>query len=93
MIGRAVAADPDFKYGDSIAAVGATGAVWDGASLAAYVADPDAYLKSTLADDATHARSLEEAGFTTDVACCLAVDTLPVAVRYHERQLRAVRAE
>ena len=38
-IGRAVASDQDFKYGESIAALGATGAVWDEASVAAYVAD------------------------------------------------------
>ena len=47
---------------------------------------------SVLADDANHAASLEAAGFTMDVAYCLAIDTVPVAVRYHERQLRAVRA-
>ncbi len=46
---------------------------------------------SALADDAVHARALESAGFTHDVAYCLAIDTVPVAVRYHERQLRAVR--
>lgn len=51
VIGRPVASDPDFKYGDSIKAVGATGAVWDEASLAAYVADPGAWLKATLSDD------------------------------------------
>ena len=51
VIGRAVASDPDFRYGDSLAAVGATGAVGDEASLAAYVADPAAWLKSTLGDD------------------------------------------
>ena len=52
IIGHQVAADPDFKYGDSIKAVGATGAVWDEASLAAYVADPGAWLKEKLGDDA-----------------------------------------
>lgn len=52
IIGHQVAADPDFKYGDSIKAVGATGAVWDEAALAAYVADPGAWLKEKLGDDA-----------------------------------------
>ena len=51
VVGRAVASDPDFKYGGSIKAVGATGAVWDEAMIAAYVADPTAWLKTTLADD------------------------------------------
>lgn len=40
VIGRPVASVPEFGYGESILAVGATGAVWDEASLAAYVADP-----------------------------------------------------
>lgn len=51
IIGRGVAADPDFRYGDSLAALGATGAVWDAASFAAYTTDPSAYLKSALGDD------------------------------------------
>lgn len=51
IIGHQVASDPDFKYGDSIKTVGAGGAVWDEASLAAYVADPGGWLKETLGDD------------------------------------------
>lgn len=73
VIGRAVASDPDFKYGDSLAALGATGAVWDEASLAAYVVDPGAYLKSTLADDAAKSRmSFKLASGGEDVAAYLA---------------------
>ncbi len=73
VIGRAVASDPDFKYGDSLAALGATGAVWDEASLAAYVADPAAYLKSTLADDAAKSKmSFKLASGGEDVAAYLA---------------------
>lgn len=49
-IGRRVASDPDFRYGESLAALGATGAVWDAASFAAYTADPAGYLKSALGD-------------------------------------------
>ena len=44
VIGRAVASVEDFKYGDGILAVGATGAVWDEASLAEYLLDPTAYI-------------------------------------------------
>ncbi len=50
VIGRAVASEADFKYGDSIIAAGATGAVWDEASLAAYVADPTAWLQEKTSD-------------------------------------------
>lgn len=42
-----------------------------------------------LARDATHAQSLMAAGFADDVACCLAVDSVPVAVEYRNGQLRA----
>jgi cytochrome c len=73
IIGRAVASDPDFKYGDGILALGATGAVWDEASLAAYVADPGAYLKSSLGDDAAKSKmSFKLAAGGEDVAAYLA---------------------
>ena len=48
IVGKAVGSDPDFKYGESIKAAGAAGAVWDEASIAAYVADPKAWLDTTL---------------------------------------------
>lgn len=51
IVGRPVASDPDYGYGDSLAALGATGAVWDAGSFAAYVADPATYLKQALGDD------------------------------------------
>lgn len=44
VVGRAVASVPDFKYGDGILAVGATGMVWDEANLAEYMADPTAFI-------------------------------------------------
>ncbi|MBD3765968.1 MAG: cytochrome C [Rhodobacterales bacterium] len=50
VVGRAVASAEGFAYGDSIKAVGATGAVWDEAMLATYVADPGKWLKDTLGD-------------------------------------------
>jgi cytochrome c len=56
VVGRPVASDPDFSYGASLAALGATGAVWDAASLAAYTADPAAYLKSALADEGARSK-------------------------------------
>ena len=73
VIGRAVASDPDHAYGDSLAALGATGAVWDEASLAAYVADPGAYLKSALADDGAKSKmSFKLASGGEDIAAYLA---------------------
>ncbi len=56
VIGRRVASDPDFRYGESIAALGATGAVWDAASFAAYAADPAGYLKEALGDPAAKSK-------------------------------------
>jgi cytochrome c len=73
IIGRGVAVDPDYTYGGSIAALGATGAVWDEASLATYVADPTEYLKSALADDAAKSKmSFKLAAGGEDVAAYLA---------------------
>ena len=51
IVGKAVASDPDFKYGDSIKAVGAAGTVWDQDALATYTADPAAWLKEVSGDD------------------------------------------
>jgi 2-phosphosulfolactate phosphatase len=42
---------------------------------------------SSLAQDATHARALIEAGFSQDVDVCLALDTHPVIPLYAERQI------
>ncbi|MFN7052700.1 MAG: c-type cytochrome [Gemmobacter sp.] len=56
VIGRTVGTGADFKYGESLAAVGATGLVWDEALLAAYVADPAKWLKEQLKDDAAKSK-------------------------------------
>jgi cytochrome c len=73
VIGRGVASDPDFAYGASLAALGATGAVWDEASFAAYTADPAAYLKSALGDDGAKSKmSFKLASGGEDVAAYLA---------------------
>ena len=49
--GKVVASTEGFKYGDSILAVNATGAVWNAEELAKYVADPSEWLEETLDDD------------------------------------------
>lgn len=73
IIGRPVAADPDFAYGASISALGASGAVWDAASLATYVTDPAAYLKAVLGDDGAKSKmSFKLTSGAEDVAAYLA---------------------
>jgi cytochrome c len=52
VVGNPVASNPDFKYGDGILAAKAAGAVWDEAALAAYVSDPNAWVKTASGDDA-----------------------------------------
>jgi cytochrome c len=73
VIGRPVAAVEGFGYGESIAAVGATGMVWDEASLAAYITDPTKWLKDTLGDSAAKSKmSFKLAKGAEDVAAYLA---------------------
>ncbi len=73
VVGRPVASDPDYAYGASVAALGATGAAWDEASIASYVADPTGYLKTALADDAAKSKmSFKLADGGADIAAYLA---------------------
>lgn len=50
LIGRKVAGDPDFKYGESIKAAGEAGLVWDEASFVDYLQDPSNHWKTALGD-------------------------------------------
>ncbi len=50
IIGRAAGTYPDFKYGESIVALGASGFTWTEADLVTYVADPAKFLKDKLGD-------------------------------------------
>ena len=73
LMGRAVASVADYKYGDSIMAVGAAGKVWDEASVAAYVADPAAWLAANGAGEGAKSKmsfKLAEGG--AEVAAFLA---------------------
>ncbi|WP_192931109.1 c-type cytochrome [Gemmobacter serpentinus] len=45
VIGRIAGSAPGYDYGESLQAVAAKGLIWDEALLAAYVADPTAWLK------------------------------------------------
>lgn len=57
VIGRTVGAEPGFAaYGDDLKAVGAAGTVWDEAALAAYVADPTAWVKQASGDPAAKSK-------------------------------------
>ncbi|OYU18079.1 MAG: cytochrome C [Rhodobacteraceae bacterium PARR1] len=73
VIGRPVASAEGFAYGESILAVGATGMVWDEATLTAYVADPAKWLKETLGDSSAKSKmSFKLAKGGADVAAYLA---------------------
>jgi cytochrome c len=48
--GRTAGTYPEFKYGESIVALGATGFAWDEASFVEYTSDPAKFLKSKLDD-------------------------------------------
>ncbi|MFN3992221.1 MAG: c-type cytochrome [Tabrizicola flagellatus] len=48
--GRTAGTYPDFKYGDSIVALGATGFAWNEADFVTYVADPAKFLQDKLGD-------------------------------------------
>ena len=50
MPGRVAGTYPDFKYGESMVALGATGFKWDEANFVEYVADPTKFLKTKLDD-------------------------------------------
>ncbi len=73
VIGRPVASVPDYPYGGSILAVGATGAVWDEAALAEYVANPTLWLQTRLDDKGAKSKmSFKLAKGGADVAAYLA---------------------
>lgn len=73
VIGRPVASQEGFAYGESILAVGATGMVWDEAALATYVADPTKWLKDTLGDSSAKSKmAFKLAKGAEDVAAYLA---------------------
>jgi cytochrome c len=73
VIGRPVASAAEFSYGESLLAVGATGAVWDEASLSAYVMDPSGWLQTALGDPAAKSKmSFKLSSSGDDIAAYLA---------------------
>lgn len=72
VVGRA-AGSADFKYGDSLKAAGEAGLIWDETSIAAYVADPKAFLVEHTGDAAAKTKmSFKLAKGGEDVAAYLA---------------------
>jgi cytochrome c len=72
VVGRTVAST-DFAYGDSLKSVGAAGTKWDEAALAAYVADPTAWLKEATGDAGARSKmTFKLAKGGADVAAYLA---------------------
>ncbi|MGH1367499.1 MAG: c-type cytochrome [Maritimibacter sp.] len=71
VIGRQVAAE-DFKYGDSIAALGETGEVWTEETLVVYIADPKGFLIEKTGDDAAKSKMTFKLKDGADVAAYLA---------------------
>ena len=51
LMGKPVASQPDFAYSESFKAANAAGAIWDEAALAAYLPDPNGWLKEVTGDD------------------------------------------
>lgn len=73
VIGRTVASEEGFSYSAGLKEVGATGAVWDEASLAAFILDPNAWVKEKTGKDSAKSKMAFKAkGDTTDMASYLA---------------------
>jgi cytochrome c len=56
MIGMTAGTVEGFRYGDDLVAAGEAGLVWTEETLAEYVADPTAYLRTFLDDDSARAK-------------------------------------
>ncbi|WGV16293.1 c-type cytochrome [Fuscovulum ytuae] len=73
ILGRTVGGLEGYAYGDSIVAVGASGAVWDEAMIAAYLVDPTKWLKEQTGDAAAKSKmSFKLAKGGEDMAAYLA---------------------
>ncbi len=68
IIGRAAGTYPDFKYGESIVALGASGFTWTEADLVTYVADPAKFLKDKLGDTKAKSKMVFKLNNETEAA-------------------------
>lgn len=75
VVGRAAASYPDFKYGDGIKELGATGYVWTEEDIAVYVQDPTKFLDEKTGDKKAKSKmmfKLKKAEDAANVAAFLA---------------------
>lgn len=75
VVGRTAGTYPEFKYGESIVALGASGFAWTEADIVTYVADPAAFLKDKLGDTKAKSKMMfkvKDATEAADVAAFLA---------------------
>lgn len=75
VVGRPAGSYPDFKYGDGLLELNVKDVIWDEAQIAAYLADPTAWVKATTGDDAAKSKmsfKLPDADAAGNVAAYLA---------------------
>ena len=72
IVGRAAASVEDFKYGDSILALGESGLVWNEELLAEYIKDPKGFLKEQTGDSAAKSKMTFKWGKPDDIVAFLA---------------------
>ena len=68
IVGRTAGAYPDFKYGESIVALGAGGFAWNEEDLNAYLADPAKFLKDKSGDSKAKSKMVFKLGNETERA-------------------------
>ena len=62
IVGRTAGTYPDFAYGDSIVALGASGFAWTAEDLNAYLVDPAKFLKEKSGDDKARSKMVFKLG-------------------------------
>jgi cytochrome c len=80
VVGRTPGTYPEFEYGDSMVAYGATGVVWGEENLLAYVQDPTDFLRTALDDRRARGKmafQLRDPQDAADVYAFLATFTAP----------------
>ncbi len=68
VVGRTAGTYPEFKYGESIVALGASGFAWTEADIVTYVADPAAFLKDKLGDTKAKSKMMFKVKNETEAA-------------------------
>ncbi|MCW1920177.1 c-type cytochrome [Rhodobacter sp. KR11] len=68
MPGRVAGTYPEFKYGDDMIALGATGFAWNEADFVTYVADPSKFLQEKLGDKSARGKMMFKLAKAEDAA-------------------------